>query len=234
MTEKLYNDISENINDIKENIAKAAKSVGRDPEEIKLMAVTKTVPAEIVNIAIEKGIILLGENRAQELLSKVDNYNTDKAEIHFIGALQSNKVKQILDRVSLIQSLDRKSLVKEIEKQAKSRNLIMDVLIQVNIGREETKAGIMPENMVEFVRMLEHYPHVNVRGLMAIPPICDNEEDLKGYFKQMQRLYSDLKQLMPDNNIDILSMGMSGDYEIAIKNGSNLVRIGTAIFGARK
>lgn len=234
MKEKLYSDIEENIRGIRHKMDLAAQKAGRDPKEVELMAVTKTVPPEIVNIAIQHGITLLGENRAQELTSKIDIYHKEGVEIHFIGSLQSNKVRQVIDHVTMIQSLDRLSLAKEIEKQAKICDRVMDVLIQVNVGKEETKSGVFPEDTLEFAKKIQKYPHLRIRGLMSIPPPCDNKEELEGYFTILRQLLVDMKEQNRDNGvITVLSMGMSGDYETAIEQGATIVRIGSGIFGAR-
>ena len=170
----------------------------------------------------------------KNLKEKIEDINTDNADVHFIGALQSNKVRQIIDKVSLIHSLDRISLVKEIEKQAKSRNMVMDVLIQVNIGLEDSKSGIKPSKLLEFADKVSNYEHVNVRGLMAIPPICEDKQ-LTEYFEQMKQHLVDIQRQKGDNSsVNILSMGMSGDYQLAVAHGATIVRVGSSIFGARQ
>ena len=235
MTENPYNNIiEENAKRIREKIEKAAAKVGRNPDEISLMAVTKTQPVEAVNAAIAQGITLLGENRAQELLAKYDNYDKQDTEIHFIGALQTNKVRQIINKVDLIQSLNSERLATEIEKQAAAANRMMDVLIEVNIGREISKAGIMPENFFEFAAKIAEYKHLNLRGIMAIPPISGNIVQTMSFFSAMSQLFVDIRGKNVDNkNIDILSMGMSDDFECAILSGATLIRIGSALFGKR-
>ncbi|MFV0401020.1 MAG: YggS family pyridoxal phosphate-dependent enzyme [Oscillospiraceae bacterium] len=228
------NRVRDNLRRIRIEVAEAAVQAGREPGDVQVMAVTKTVPPELVNIAIEEGIVLLGENRAQELNSKFDDYQKDGVSIHFIGDLQTNKVRQIIDKVNMIQSLDSHRLAKEIEKQAGNRNLIMDVLIEVNIGDESTKSGVPASKAVDFAQELSQYPHIRLRGFMTIPPICDDIGHLEGYFSQMQQLSVDTALIIRDNDtIDTLSMGMSGDFALAIKHGATIVRIGTALFGGR-
>lgn len=235
MTEKLIDKrrvqmIKENISQINQKIAAAANSVMRNPTEISLMAVTKTVEPEFVNVAINEGINLLGENRAQELLSKYDAYILKNESIHFIGHLQRNKVKSIINKVGMIESVDSVELAREIDKQSKKHNLIMPVLIEVNIGLQESKNGVLPENLEQLLYDVSQFENISVQGLMAIPPM----ENVDKYFKNMQRLYIDIKDKKIDNiNINHLSIGMSSDYESAIKYGATIVRIGSAIFGNR-
>lgn len=194
------------------------------------MAVTKTVPAQKVNFAVSQGLTLLGENRVQEYLSKKDDYDK-AAEVQFIGRLQTNKVKYIIDNVSLIQSVDSFKLAKEINRLAAAHNKVMNVLIEINIGDEVTKSGISTAELDELIYQVSELDNVAVKGLMAIPPIGCGEDT----FEKMHGIFLRVKErAVPGVSMDILSMGMSGDYEIAIKHGSNLVRIGTALFGARK
>ncbi|MCL2086014.1 MAG: YggS family pyridoxal phosphate-dependent enzyme [Oscillospiraceae bacterium] len=193
-------------------------------DEVRLMAVTKNVEPEMVNKALSLGIELLGENRVQEYLSKREKY-TKKAEIHFIGGLQTNKVKYIIDKVDLIQSVDSLKLAAEIDRQAKKHSLSMDVLVEVNIANEQTKGGISGEYSVveEFISTLNAFENLRVRGIMTIPPPMNSER----YFERMNGLFQKLKAKF---NADILSMGMSGDYQAAIKHGANIVRLGSALF----
>lgn len=234
MMEKQSKTINENFNRILKEIQDAAAQAGRDPADVQLMAVTKTQTAEKVNAAIAAGARLLGENRAQELNTRYEQYNRDGVEIHFIGQLQTNKVRQIVDKVTMIQVLDRMRLAKEIERQCEKLNKVMQVLVEVNIGGEESKFGIPPEDVEKFVREVATMPHLQVRGLMAIPPICDTKQEIESYFSQMQKLKVDIESKKIDNvAMDVLSMGMSGDYLSAVKYGATIVRIGTAIFGER-
>lgn len=223
----LSNSIKENIKRIKADIEEAALKSGRDPADIRLMAVTKTVSAENVNTAIEEGITLLGENRAQELLEKYGDYIKEGTEIHFIGHLQRNKVKQIIDKVDMIQSVDSLKLLAEIDKEAGKIGKVMDYLVEVNIGGEESKNGISKDNLHEFIKNASQFKNASFKGLMTIPPVFSETEG-KQYFKAMQELFHSLS-----GQGLLLSMGMSGDYKTAIKYGSNIIRIGTALFGSR-
>ena len=234
MTESLCNSIGENLKIIREKIAEAATKAGRPPGEISLMAVTKTQSAAAVNAAISQGVTLLGENRAQELLAKYDDYNREGVQLHFIGGLQTNKVRQIITKVDLIQSVDSLRLATEIERQAAQNSRVMDLLIEINIGREMSKSGIMPEELFDFAAQIADFKHLRLRGLMAIPPISENITQTMSFFSAMRQLFVDMQGKNVDNkNIDILSMGMSDDFEYAIMNGSTLVRIGSAMFGKR-
>ncbi|MBQ3229405.1 MAG: YggS family pyridoxal phosphate-dependent enzyme [Clostridia bacterium] len=215
-----------------------AESIERIKAEIdgraRLLAATKTVPPELMNFAIGCGIDLIGENRVNELLEKYEHINRNKTEIHFIGALQTNKVKYIIDKVDMIQSVDRESLALEIERQAAKHGIVMPILAEINIGNEATKSGIEPEKAAEFCRFLGSLPHVSLRGLMAIPPKCDENRNNCEYFCKMQKIFVDISHQNVDNSImDILSLGMSDDYLSAVECGSNLVRVGSAIFGKR-
>ena len=227
-------EVAQNVSALQEQICQAAAAAGRDPAQVRLMAVTKTVDPELVNAAIDAGITLLGENKAQELCAKYDSYHKDGVEIHFIGHLQTNKVRQIVDKVQMIESVDSLPLAEEINKRCAALNKQMSILIEVNIGREESKSGVLPEDLPALLEEISKLPAVSVRGLMAIPPVCENNEQVSQYFYQIQQLFIDIKQKKYDNiNMEILSMGMSGDYQTAIAYGSNVVRIGTAMFGQR-
>ncbi len=227
-------EVAQNVSTLQEQICQAAAAAGRDPAQVRLMAVTKTVDPELVNAAIDAGITLLGENKAQELCAKYDSYHKDGVEIHFIGHLQTNKVRQIVDKVQMIESVDSLPLAEEINKRCAALNKQMPILIEVNIGREESKSGVLPEDLPALLEEISKLPAVSVRGLMAIPPVCENNEQVSQYFYQIQQLFIDIKQKKYDNiNMEILSMGMSGDYQTAIAYGSNVVRIGTAMFGQR-
>ncbi|MEE1393735.1 MAG: YggS family pyridoxal phosphate-dependent enzyme [Negativibacillus sp.] len=227
-------EVAQNVSALQEQICQAATAAGRDPAQVRLMAVTKTVDPELVNAAIDAGITLLGENKAQELCAKYDSYHKDGVEIHFIGHLQTNKVRQIVDKVQMIESVDSLPLAEEINKRCAALNKQMPILIEVNIGREESKSGVLPEDLPALLEEISKLPAVSVRGLMAIPPVCENNEQVSQYFYQIQQLFIDIKQKKYDNiNMEILSMGMSGDYQTAIAYGSNVVRIGTAMFGQR-
>lgn len=226
--------VRQNAARILEEVAREAARAGRDPAEIRVMAVTKTVDPQLVNEAIAAGIHLLGENKAQELCAKYDAYQKEGTEIHFIGHLQTNKVRQIVDKVSMIHSVDSLRLAQEIDRQCQKLDKVMPVLLEVNIGREESKGGVLPEQLEELLGQLTPLSHIQVRGLMAIPPVCEKPEEIDQYFSQMQQLFIDIKAKKLDNiNMDCLSMGMSGDYLRAVRFGSNILRIGTALFGRR-
>ena len=228
-------EIRENIALIRERLANAARAAGRGPEEITLMAVTKTVPPELVNVAAEEGIRLFGENRAQELLEKADAYTFGPEQIHFIGTLQTNKVRQIIDKVSCIQSVNSVHLAREIQKRAAAQNKIMDVLVEVNIGEEASKTGAGQEQVMEILEEISSSSNIRGKGLMCIPPAGQDSLKTERYFDQMYKMFIDIKHKKIDNiSMEILSMGMSGDYESAVRHGANLVRIGTGIFGKRK
>lgn len=219
--------ILENYKEICYNIENAKIKYGTD---VRLMAVTKTVSPEKINFAVSQGITLLGENRVQEFMTKKDAYDS-RAEVHFIGHLQSNKVKYIINDVKLIQSVDSLKLANEIDKLAEKYNKVMEILIEINIGDEASKSGISKDNLVDFVYRIAELKNIKINGLMAIPPIGSGEK----VFAEMNELFMDIKSKNIDNvSMNVLSMGMSGDYELALKHGSNLIRIGTRLFGARK
>lgn len=221
--------VVENYHKICYNVKQSAIKSNRNPCDIKIMAVTKTVEPEIINIAVENGITLLGENRVQEFLSKKDFYDK-KTDVHFIGHLQTNKVKYIINDVSMIESVDSIKLATEIDKQAKSGNIIMDILVEVNIGDENSKGGIHSDELFELMYQISPLENVRVKGLMAIPPINAPEE----LYEKMYQLFIDIGNKKIDNiSMDYLSMGMSNDYQTAIKYGSNIIRIGTGLFGKR-
>lgn len=221
--------IDENYRKIVYNIGEAAAKYRKPDEEISIMAVTKTVDPAAVNHAVELGIRLLGENRVQEYTSKREFYDK-RAQVQFIGHLQTNKVKYIIDSVSMIQSVDSLKLAEEIDKHAKRIGRRMDILIEVNIGSEESKSGVDKTELEELVYQVSELSNVRVRGLMAIPPIGSSEK----FFCSMQDLYVDISGKNIHNiSMDYLSMGMSDDYAEAVKYGSNMVRIGRGLFGPR-
>lgn len=233
MTEKSFSSsqealiLEDNFKRITHNIENAAVKAGRT-DKVRLMAVTKTVPFERVNHAVSLGIDLLGENRVQEFMGKYEFYYRN-CEIHFIGGLQNNKVKYIIDKVSMIHSVDSVKLADEINKRAAALNRTMDILIEVNIGGEESKGGVSPQAAGDLSAYCSKLSNVNLRGYMTIPPPSD---DSSKYFAQMQELYFSAREKY--DGIDTLSMGMSDDYEQAVLFGSNIVRIGSALFGSRK
>ena len=229
MMEKLSADEFDiNYKNVLERLNAAAVKSGRKAEEITLLAATKTVDADTINYAIQKGITHIGENRVQELLSKQDRIIG--AHRHFIGHLQTNKVKDIIDKVEMIESVDSLRLAEEISKQAVKRGIVMNILLEVNIGGEESKGGIAPSELFETAKAVSGLENVRIRGLMTIPPVnCDEK-----YFASMQELFENSKQKYSFlSGMDTLSMGMSGDYATAVKYGSTLVRIGSGLFGYR-
>ena len=224
----------DNYKRVKDNIAEAAIKAGRRPEDVRLMCVTKTVESEYINPVLDCGADLIGENRVQEFLGKKDSLHLDGVEKHLIGHLQTNKVKQIVGEVDMIQSVDSIKLAKEISRVSKNKGLTSDVLVEVNIGLEESKSGTTLDELNELISEISELECIRVKGLMTIPPICD-ENEVRKYFSPMYKTFIDLKAKNSDNiSMEILSMGMSGDYEAAVAEGSNIVRVGSAIFGARK
>lgn len=221
--------IDENYKRITYNMQEAAAKYRRPDEKIHLMAVTKTVDPVAVNHAIGLGITLLGENRVQEYTAKKDIYNKS-ADVHFIGHLQTNKVKYIIDDISVIQSVDSIKLATEIDRHAGRINKLQDILIEVNIGGEESKSGIDKSALSELIYEVSELENIRIKGLMAIPPIENPEK----FLYEMQGLYTDISGKNINNvSMEYLSMGMSGDYEDAIKYGSNIIRIGRGLFGPR-
>ncbi len=235
MTEKTSEFVVlENLKVIRDRVAAAAEKGGRSADDVRIMAVTKTVAPELVNVAINNGINLLGENRVQEYLDKRDSY-VPNTETHFIGHLQTNKVKYIIDKVSMIQSVDSVKLAKEISKNAVKNNLTMDVLVEINIGDEDSKSGIEADGAEDLIREIAELEAIRVKGIMSIPPICEKKEQSLNYFSRLRQIFVDISAKNIDNvYMEYLSMGMSQDYEAAIEMGANIVRIGSALFGQRQ
>ena len=232
--ERSLTDIKYNYDFINEKIAEAAMKAGKTRDDITFLSATKTVEPEYINYAISLGLSYIGENKVQELLSKYDQYNLENCSLQFIGHLQSNKVRQIVGKVDLIQSIDTMKLAKEVSKCSLKNNITSDILVEVNIGKEENKSGVMPEMLEKLVEEISTLPAVNVKGLMTIPPICEKKDEIRRYFEKMNRLFLDISSKKLDNvSMDILSMGMSSDYYEAILEGANMVRIGSALFGNR-
>lgn len=226
--------VKENCKVIKENIAEAAIKSGRNPEDVRFMAVTKTVEPVFINAALETGIDLIGENRVQEFLAKAPELNLDGVEKHLIGHLQKNKVRQIVGKVDMIQSVDSVELASEISKRSQAAGITTPVLIEVNIGGEASKFGFARDGLEEKILQISEMPAVEVKGMMTIPPICEKSEEMRENFSKMRQIYIDINSKIFNNiNMDILSMGMSADYAEAILEGSTLVRVGSAIFGPR-
>lgn len=240
MTEKLsglsdrFDDIKKNYEEVMENIAKAALKTDRKPEDVILLAAVKTVEPVYINYALSLGLKYIGENKVQELLSKYDEYDLENCDLQFIGHLQTNKVRQIVGKVSMIQSVDSIKLAQEISRQSVKNQVSTDILIEVNIGREENKSGILEEKLEELLFQTAELENIKVRGLMTVPPICDKKTDVCKFFDRMYKLFIDISGKTLDNvSMDILSMGMSDDYTEAILSGANMVRVGSKLFGAR-
>ena len=225
--------ISENIAAIRQQIALAAERSGRTAADITLVGASKMNDAAACREAIAAGIDALGENRVQEMTQKLAEDAYAGAPLHFIGHLQRNKVKQVVGKAALIQSVGSVALLDEIEKTAEKLSLVQDILLEVNIGGEEAKSGFAPEETEAAAVLARELPHVRVRGLMTIPPVETVPHGNLVYFEKMHRLYVDINGKIYDNELEYISMGMSGDFADAIRAGSNMVRVGTAIFGAR-
>jgi len=224
----------DNYKRVKFQVEEAAIKANRNPNDVRLMCVTKTVEAEYINPVLDMGADLIGENRVQEFLGKKDALHLSGVEKHLIGHLQSNKAKQIVGEVDMIESVDSIKLAKEISRQSVIKGVSSNVLVEVNVGKEDSKSGIYVEALEELLCQIAELPNIRIKGLMTIPPICD-EKEARAYFASMFKSFVDIKEKRIDNiDMDILSMGMSGDYEAAILEGSNIVRVGSAIFGARK
>ena len=225
--------IQENIARIRREIDAAARETGRTGADITLVGASKMNDAAACQEAIAAGIDVLGENRVQEMTAKLAQHAYDGAPLHFIGHLQRNKVKQVVGKAALIQSVGSEELLEEIEKQAEKLGIVQDILLEVNIGGEEAKSGFAPEALADAAALAKTLPHVRVRGLMTIPPADASREENMVYFQKVHALYVDINTKMYDNEGEYISMGMSGDFADAIRCGSNMVRMGTAIFGAR-
>lgn len=226
--------VEENYKRVLDRVNEAAVKAGRNTDDVRLMAVTKTVESPYINKAIELGADLIGENRVQEYLGKKDELHLDGVEKHLIGRLQTNKVKYIVGEVDMIESVDSLKLAQEISKQSVKHGVVTPVLVEVNIGKEESKSGIFIEQLHDLLCEIAALEAVKLKGLMTIPPICDSESEVRKYFESMHQSFIDIKDEKIDNiDMEILSMGMSGDFEAAVAEGSNIVRVGSAIFGAR-
>ena len=228
-------ELAQNIQAVWAKIAQAAADAGRTPGEITLCAATKVQTDETIRAAIAAGVQVCGENRVQELTAHLEAGAYEGARVHFIGHLQTNKVKQVVGKVELIHSVDSERLLRAIHSQAEKLGIVQDILLEVNIAGEESKGGCSPQEAEELARLTAQLPHVRLRGLMAIPPVSLEIGSNRPYFQAMRQLFVDIKEKMSDNpaSIDCLSMGMSGDYADAIAEGSTLVRVGTALFGPR-
>ncbi len=222
-----------NLAVVEKNISTACEKAGRDRSEVTLIAVSKTKPLSDLMEAYEAGVRVFGENKVQELTEKIDKMPSD-VHWHMIGHLQRNKVKYIVGKVDLIHSVDNEELAQEINKRAEKAGVVQDILIEVNIADEDTKYGISADKAEEFYVNVSELPYVNVRGLMCIAPNVDNSELNRQYFVKMNKIFVDItNKMMHNSRVDVMSMGMTGDYQVAIEEGATMVRVGTGIFGAR-
>lgn len=228
-------ELKQQIESVQARIAAAALAAGRRPEDITLCAATKVQSDATIRAAIAAGITVCGENRVQELTAHQNEHAYEGAEVHFIGHLQTNKVRQVVGKVALIQSVDSQRLLEAIDAQAAKFGCVQDVLLEVNIAGEESKGGCLLENLPELAQLACSLEHVSLRGLMAIPPISTHTGENRTYFSAMYQLFIDIRKKMSDNQnrITYLSMGMSNDFEDAIAEGATLVRVGTSLFGPR-
>ena len=226
--------IAENIRSVRARMAAAAERAGRDPGEILLVGASKMNDAAACQAAIQAGIDALGENRVQEMTAKLQEHAYDGAPLHFIGHLQRNKARQVVGVVSLIESAGSWELLEEIERQAEKKDLVQDVLLEVNIGGEASKSGFAPQDLYEAAERARSLDRVRVRGLMTVPPIAREPHGNLPYFGEVSRLYVDISRKLYDNSFAYLSMGMSDDFEDAIAAGATMVRVGSAIFGRRQ
>ena len=225
--------ISENIAAIRARIDVAARETGRTGADITLVGASKMNDTAACREAIAAGIDVLGENRVQEMTLKLSENAYEGAPLHFIGHLQRNKVRQVVGKVALIESVGSEALLREIEKEAAKQGIVQDILLEINVGGEEAKSGFAPEEVMAAAQLSRTLEHVRVRGVMTIPPADASREENMVYFRKVQVLYVDINAKIYDNTMEYISMGMSGDFEDAIRAGSNMVRVGTAIFGQR-
>lgn len=228
-------EIAERVKRVQAQIAAACHKAGRDPKAVTLIAATKTRTDDMIRTAIAAGVPACGENRVQELLPHLETKAYAGAQIHFIGHLQTNKVRQVVGQVDMIHSVDSLRLAEAIEKQAAQLGIVQDVLLEVNIGREESKGGVLPEAVLALARAVKKLSHIRLRGLMCIPPAGRDLGENRAFFTQTRKLFVDTKGEIGDNDpdMDCLSMGMSDDFSVAIEEGATMVRVGTALFGAR-
>lgn len=232
---KSFETVAANVAAVQEKIRQTAQGCGRDPDSVTLVAATKVQTSDTIRNAIRAGITVCGENRVQELTAHLEDNAYEGARVHFIGHLQTNKVKFVVGKVDMIESIDSSRLLQAVEKQAEKVGVVQDILLEVNIGQEESKGGAAAQDLLALAREAVSCPHVRLRGIMCIPPAAASEEENRGFFQETYQLFVDIKEKLEDNSdtIDCLSMGMSGDYPLAIQGGSTMVRVGTALFGAR-
>ena len=230
-------ELKENLKNVEENILEACKKAGRDREDVKLISVSKTNPNEVLELAYGLGVRVFGENKVQELTGKSDFFNEHydvQPEWHLIGHLQTNKVKYIVGKVKLIHSVDSEKLASVIDAESKKKGVVSDILVEINIGNEESKFGIDASQTLDLVEKIAKYPNLRVKGLMCIAPYTDDPEDNRKFFKKIKKLSVDIADKNIDNvSMCELSMGMTGDYQVAIEEGATYVRVGTGIFGRR-
>lgn len=225
--------LSDNLQKVRSNIINSCEAVGRNPDEVTLIAVSKTKPVEILQEAYDAGARIFGENKVQEILDKYDQLPSD-IQWHMIGHLQRNKVKYIIDKVAMIHSVDSLRLAETIEQEAAKKDIVMPVLLEVNVAEEESKFGLKLKEVLPLVEEINHFSHVQIMGLMTIAPFTLNPEDNRKVFRALKKLSVDISEKNINNvNMSVLSMGMTGDYEVAVQEGSTMVRVGTGIFGER-
>ena len=225
--------VAENLIQVQKNIEEACKKVNRDPDEVTLIAVSKTKPVEMLKEAYEAGARVFGENKVQEIVDKYDQMPSD-VKWHLIGHLQRNKVKYIVDKVAMIHSVDSLRLAETIEKEAEKKNVVVPILIEVNVAEEESKFGLKPEEVLPFIEQIADFSHIQIKGLMTIAPYVENAEENREIFSELKKLSVDIAAKNINNvTMSVLSMGMTGDYMVAVQEGATMVRVGTGIFGAR-
>ena len=225
--------VAENLIQVQKNIEEACKKVNRDPDEVTLIAVSKTKPVEMLKEAYEAGARVFGENKVQEIVDKYDQMPSD-VKWHLIGHLQRNKVKYIVDKVAMIHSVDSLRLAETIEKEAEKKNVVVPILIEVNVAEEESKFGLKPEEVLSFIEQIADFSHIQIKGLMTIAPYVENAEENREIFRELKKLSVDIAAKNINNvTMSVLSMGMTGDYMVAVQEGATMVRVGTGIFGAR-
>lgn len=225
--------ITENLEQVRKNIDEACRMAGRDPKEVTLIAVSKTKPVSMLKEAYDAGARCFGENKVQEIMDKHPQLPED-IQWHMIGHLQRNKVKYIVDKVSMIHSVDSLRLAQTIEQEAAKHNVCVSVLLEVNVAQEESKFGLKMDEVLPLIETIADFPHIKVQGLMTIAPYVENAEDNRDFFRQLKKLSVDIEAKNINNvSMSVLSMGMTGDYQVAVQEGATMVRVGTGIFGER-
>lgn len=225
--------VAENLAQVQKNINESCTKINRDPNEVTLIAVSKTKPVEMLKEAYDAGARVFGENKVQEIVDKYDQMPSD-VKWHMIGHLQRNKVKYIVDKVAMIHSVDSLRLAETIEKEAAKKAVIVPILIEVNVAQEESKFGLKPEEVLPLIEQIADFSHIRIKGLMTIAPYVDNAEENREIFRELKKLSVDIAAKNINNvNMSVLSMGMTGDYMVAVQEGATMVRVGTGIFGAR-